>query len=179
MGQAVHDRAHAVLADTEVDIAADGAGRKGVLFFQGCIVGWPEIGRTTNQKWQLSRQGIQSFTAGLAGSQFLSGIELGQFIPAFRQLSGCSLLPGKQVGVAAQLFSIVFLPGRFLLCAASDRLAHMGANILRDDKSRFRIAAEKLFGQFQLICAKGGAVGIVSVLLVGRAKADVRAGNDQ
>ncbi len=87
-------------------------------------------------------------------------------------------MPGKQVGIAAQLCSIGFLPGGFLLCAASYCFAHVGDDVLRDDKSRFRVAAEKLFGQLQFLCPKGGAVGIVSVLLVGSSKADVRTGND-
>ncbi len=67
MGQTVENRAHGMLAYSEMDVAAAGSRSKSRLSLQGGIIRWCQVGRTAQQQRQVRRQGVKHQPTGLAG----------------------------------------------------------------------------------------------------------------
>ena len=190
---AVHDRAHGVLADAEVQRAPVGAagphlglpvGRQERRFaLDRGVVALGEVGRAAPQLGQLRVEGGEHLAGGLAGGDALRVGVPGRAASRPSPRAGVRVvMPLQQrgaVGVALLPGVEPLLPGGVRLLAAVDDLAGVLDDLGRDVEGLLRVEAEDLLGGLDLVLAERRAVGGAGVLLVGRGPADDRPQHDE
>ena len=187
-GDAVQDRAHAVLADAEVEHPAGvrvglphlgGAGlrdeRRSVL--DGGVVGLGEVGRAAPQLGHLRCDRVDHRAGRLAGGHPLvvGGPARQVAVPALGQ--GAGLHPLEEGDVGGRLAGpggVLLVPRGLLRLAALDGLAGVLDDLVGDLEGLVGVEAEDLLGRGDLVVTEGRAVGLAGVLGVGGRPGDDR-----
>ena len=140
-----------------------------------------QVRRAAEQLGQRAGQGVDGLLAGLAGGRAVAGgVARQALVPALGQaarqaplqLRGFGRVRG---GVAGQLLA----PLGDELLAGRDGLAILGQRLVRDEELLVRIPAVGQLGAANLVLAQRRAVGLLRVVLGGRAESDVGSHGDQ
>ena len=180
---AVHDRAHGVLANAEVEVACAVIVLLEITFAVDQRLGRGiQIGRATHQVRNVLRHRVQHLRVRLARGQSLRirRERRNIFVPTLRQLAVEHLLPHlRQLGIVLRPRLVLIVPLALPLRAAFDGLAHVLLHFVGDQELRIGRPAVRFLRQPYLIRAQGFAVRFLGVLPVGRAPADMRVDDDQ
>ena len=174
---AVHDRAHAELADAEVEVASrEVAGRDPAVRLESGLVRRLEVRAAAHEERHLGRERVHHRAARRARGDGLRGIEHGELRGEVRRdraargrLAGRRLLrvrrlPGLEELLPAQVHAVA------RRAAVLERVEH-GAGHLEELRG---VEAERRLESGELLGAERRAVHGARVVLRGRAEADVR-----
>ena len=184
--QPVHDRAHRVLADAEVQIPAAGAGGleiSGACEGQRRLVRRTEVGRATQEPRDVLREDVQNLARGLPARQPLRvGREHREVtVPALRQLT--SLHPidlRRQIRVLGSVRGEELRPCAMRFGAAlPDAGSEVLADTVRDEERRVLGPAVDALREADFLVTERLAVGGGGALSVGRAVADAAVEDDE
>ncbi len=174
---------HHVFANAEGDVPA------GSIFFgkigralQQRLIRRRQIGASPHHPRNLICQDIERLSRSRAGGYgAVSGRKLRQRVfPVFRQPAFQSgLESGREIRVAVFVNGETLLPGFFQLLAAPHGLSHVRKRRFRNAERLIFRPAVGAFGKSGFFGAQRGTVRVGRVLLVWRAKADVRPQQDQ
>ena len=189
---AVHDRAHGVLTDAEVERAPVRAARPHLgLPVRGQERGRPidrgavtlrQVGRTAPQLRQDRIQGSENLAGGLPGGHALRiGVPGRQGVrPALRQRAGGQPFQQRAaIGGAGPPRIEALLPSGVRLLAPDGDPAGVLKHLRGDLKGSVGVEAEDVLGRPDLVLAQRRPVGGPGVLLVRRGPADDRPQHDQ
>ena len=170
-GDAVHDRAHGVLADAEVQhpavavalevLGGELRGHERRLALGGRVVGAGQVGRAAPQLGQHRRDGGEHLAGGGAGGDaLLVGLERRQrVVPAGGQgPRGHPVEERLALGVLRRPGVELLLPRGDVGAAALDQRAGVGEDLLGDLERLVGVEAQDLLGGRDLLVAEGGAV---------------------
>ncbi len=184
--QAVHDRAHGVLAHAKVQVAPAGVIRLQVartLETQVRLGRGRQIGGAADQPGIALRDRIQHLGRAVpAGNTLLVGREARQTgVPAIGQLTALHALePVRELGMGAAVVLEAREPGFAQLATApADAGLEVLVHPVRDQELRILGPPVALLGEADLVVAERLAVRGAGVLLVRRAIADVAVDDDQ
>ena len=183
-GNAVHDGAHGVFPNAEVQVsAARGGGpgfggdifrpEGGVALDEG-VVGSGQVGGAAPQFWQGLPQGLQGGFGGFPGGHGFAHLPGGQVgVEPFRQFPGGEpVKQGLAVRVGGGPLVDLFLPCRMFFRTTVGEFPGVGEHRVVDEEVDLGVEPECFLGGFHLIGAQGGAVHRTGVHLGGGREPD-------
>ena len=181
VGDAVGDAAHGVLADAEAEVPAGLVGAEVGFALDVGQVRLGQVRGAAEQLGQVRRQRLDGVLARVAGGHLgpgLVGREVG--VPAGRQLARDPPAElGRQVRVQGGIGIEPRAPVGLQPLAVRDRVAEDGERLVGDVEGLVRVPAVRLLGEPDLVRAERRAVGLLAVVLVRAAVADVGPDGDE
>jgi hypothetical protein len=168
---AVHDRAHRVLADAERDVSAGPLRREEAAAFELRLRGLDEVGGTADHRRNGVLEHLHDLLAGIARRHVVAGLELGH-APGC-DLPGIGRVPHSAYVGERMRPRLERLPPLVLGGDAALDGVHVLGDLLRDDERLIGIPAERLLRRPHLVLAERAPVRLRGVHGMRRAVRDV------